>query len=62
MNDGLMNAKEVRDYLKISESTLHRWRREGRLKGVRIGPRALRYRREDVEALGRGEGSEGADQ
>ena len=55
MNDELMTAREVKDYLKISESTLRRWIREGRLRAVKIGPKALRFRREDIEALGRGE-------
>jgi len=51
MEHELLTAKEVMGYLRISKSTLYRLIRDGRLKRIRIGRRAVRYRRQDVLAL-----------
>ena len=51
MNGDVMTTQEVMDYLRISRSTLYRMVREARLPVYRIGARAVRYRRQDVEKL-----------
>ncbi|HHY99100.1 MAG TPA: helix-turn-helix domain-containing protein [Firmicutes bacterium] len=33
----LMTVREVADYLRVSEPTIWRWIREGKLKGIKIG-------------------------
>lgn len=46
-----MTMRAAADYWGVSERTLRRWVAEGRLRAYRVGPRAVRVRAEDVEAL-----------
>lgn len=54
-----MTPAEVAEAFKVNDETVHRWTREGRLHAIRLpggGKRGLkRFRREDVEAILRGE-------
>lgn len=45
----VMNLEEVATYLKVSERTILREIKEGKIKAFRVGGRSLRFRREDVE-------------
>lgn len=53
VEDGLLTIPEVARRLRISEWTVRRWLREGRLKGFRIGGTRAgwRVREEDLEAF-----------
>ena len=47
-----LSGVEAEAYLGVSRTTLHRYRRAGKLVGYRIGGnRLVRYRREDLDAL-----------
>ena len=51
MNQSLLTSSQVAEMLHITEEGLRRWRYRG--KGppcLRLGPRTLRYRPEDVAA------------
>lgn len=45
-----MTTKEAAEYLKVSEATIYRWARDGKLPAYRIGA-TRRYKREDLDAL-----------
>jgi excisionase family DNA binding protein len=47
----LLTIAETARLLKVSVVTIKRWLRQGHLTAYRIGPRALRVRRSDLEAL-----------
>lgn len=47
----LLTTQEVADRARVSTATVTRWAQSGRLLGVRVGPRVLRFRRGDVEAF-----------
>lgn len=47
----LLTMREVAELLKVSEVTVARWLKQGRLPAFRVGPRAVRVRREDVEQM-----------
>lgn len=48
----VLTAKQAKDFLQISDSTLRRYIRKGKLKAYRLaGERDLRFRREDLLAL-----------
>jgi excisionase family DNA binding protein len=49
--DQLMNTRELADYLRINPATVYRWRhsKEGP-PPTRLGSKAVRYRRRDVDA------------
>ena len=47
--DGLMDIRQVADYLQINEGTAYSWAQSGRLPGIKLG-RIWRFRREDTEA------------
>ena len=50
----LWNAKEARYYLRVSDSTLRTYMRDGRLPALRIGGskgRTLLFRKTDLDAL-----------
>lgn len=49
--DDLLTTREVADLCRVSTATVARWSREGHLDGTKVGPRTLRFRRADVEAL-----------
>lgn len=46
-----LTLREAADWYGVSERTLRRRISEGRLPAVRLGPRSIRVRAEDVEAL-----------
>ena len=49
---GFLTAATVKRRYAISNSTLHKWRAEGHFPApIRIGPRAVRYRVEDLRAF-----------
>lgn len=43
----ITTTKELADFLKVSESTIHRAVKSGKLKSLKIG-RNVRYEREEV--------------
>lgn len=45
-----MTAEDVAEYLKVSLSTVHRWRRAGSLPSYKAG-NVRRFRQADVDAL-----------
>ena len=48
----VLTAKQAKDFLQISDSTLRRYIRKGKLKAYRLaGERDLRFKREDLMAL-----------
>jgi len=47
----MLTAEEVAAELGVSIRTVRRYAARGILPGRRIGPRLIRFRREDVEAL-----------
>jgi excisionase family DNA binding protein len=49
--DDLLTTREVADRARVSTVTVTRWMHDGRLTGIKVGPRTFRYRRSDVEAL-----------
>lgn len=51
--DDLLTIAEAADLLSVSTVTVSRWRRQGRLPTLKVGPRAVRIRRADLEGLGR---------
>lgn len=46
--DELLTVAEAAALLKVSQVTLRRWIKQGRLAACRVGPRAVRIRRRDV--------------
>lgn len=46
-----LSLKEAAEWHGVSERTLRRRIAEGRLPAYRVGPRTIRVRAEDVEAL-----------
>lgn len=50
-NEELLNKTEAAAYLSLRPQTLDNWRSTGRyrLPFIRIGARAIRYRRQDLE-------------
>jgi len=46
-----LTAEEVRVNLRISEPTLWRWRREGRLRAFKLAGWGVRFREADVLAV-----------
>lgn len=47
----MMTIREVAELLRVSEITVARWIKQGRLPAFRVGPRAVRIRRADVVGL-----------
>ena len=47
----LLTIRQVAEYLGCSETTVRNRTKEGSLKAVRMGPRMIRIRRQDLEAL-----------
>ena len=46
-----LTRKEVCDLLEISLPTMHRWTKDGRLKSIKIGKRAVRIDAKSVREL-----------
>lgn len=49
-HERLYTTHAVAEWLTVSETTVRRWIHDGKLHGVRLGPRTLRVRESDVEA------------
>jgi len=47
----LLTIRQVSEYLGCSETTIRNHAKEGSLKAVRMGPRMIRIRREDLDAI-----------
>ena len=47
----LLTIRQVAEYLGCSETTVRNRAREGSLKAVRMGPRMIRIRREDLDLI-----------
>lgn len=47
----LLTIREAADFLRVSEVTISRWIKQGRLPALRVGPRAIRIRRDDLDEL-----------
>lgn len=48
-----LTSDEASEYLQVTRRTLDRYRAEGRLPAYRIGQRAIRFKRADLDALAR---------
>ena len=48
MDGDLLTIPEAAAALKVSPVTIARWLKQGRLQAYRMGPRAVRIRREDL--------------
>jgi excisionase family DNA binding protein len=46
-----LGVKESAEYLGVNESTIRRWIKKGLLPAERVGPRLLRIKRADLDAL-----------
>lgn len=47
----LMTVPEVADALRLTDETVHRWAREGKLPAVVLPSGLKRFRRTDIEAI-----------
>jgi excisionase family DNA binding protein len=47
----LLTIAEAAKILKVSSITLHRWLKTGRLPAYHVGPKAVRIRRADLQAV-----------
>lgn len=50
-DDDLLTIAEAAELLKVSAVTVSRWRRQGRLPTLKVGPRAVRIRRGDLDRV-----------
>ncbi len=51
MDSQLMTPDEAAAYLRVSRSTLKRWRLTGKLRVVYLSERLVRFHREEIERL-----------
>jgi excisionase family DNA binding protein len=51
-----LTPAEVAEQLGVATDTVLGWVREGRLRAVRLSSRTIRFRREDIAALGTPDG------
>lgn len=49
--DELLTIAEATEVLKVGRATLHRWLKAGRLRAYQVGPKAVRIRRGDLQAM-----------
>jgi len=51
--DGLVDGHETGRWVGLTKETLLRWRKEGKIPGVKLGPKTVRFNvRQVAEALG----------
>jgi excisionase family DNA binding protein len=50
-NSELLTIAEATRLLKVGRTTLHRWLKTGRLRAYHVGPKAVRIRRGDLDAM-----------
>lgn len=48
--DSYFNSAEAKDYLKVSKSTIARWKKEGYLNSEKFGG-VLRFRKSDLDKI-----------
>ncbi|WP_104182753.1 helix-turn-helix domain-containing protein [Mycobacterium avium] len=46
-----LTVSEVASHYRVTERTVHRWIREGKLRAVRVGGRRYRINKSDIEAF-----------
>jgi excisionase family DNA binding protein len=51
MLPALLTVRETADALRVNPRTIERWTAEGRLRRVKLAPRCVRYRADDVAEL-----------
>lgn len=51
----LLTPAEVAERLRLTDETIHRWCRDGKLPFIQLPGGIKRFRREDIEAIERGE-------
>jgi len=56
--DEILTVREVAEYLKLSRTTIWRWRNEGKLQAFKVG-RGWRIRRSELERITRNLRSKG---
>lgn len=49
-NETYLTTKEVVALLKISRTTLHHWRKDGKIEPKKVG-HTVRYKKSDIEKL-----------
>lgn len=49
LSDRLLTKNEVADRLRVEPRTVDTWRLEGRIEGVQLGPKVIRYKASEVE-------------
>lgn len=49
--DDLMSRQQVAELFGLNVMTIYKWARKGLLTPIKIGPKTVRFRRSDVEAL-----------
>ena len=49
--DDLLTRQQVAKHFKVCTSTIRLWERRGMLPAIRINPRVIRYKKEDVEKV-----------
>lgn len=47
----LLNRSELAALFGCSKATIRRYEREGKLRPIRLSPRVVRFKKEDVEKL-----------
>jgi excisionase family DNA binding protein len=47
----LLTIRQAAEIMQCSTTTVTNWTREGSLKAVRMGPRMIRIRREDLDEI-----------
>jgi excisionase family DNA binding protein len=50
MDSEYLTPEEIAVKLKVHEDTIRRWLRTGELRGIKIGKRQWRVRKDDLEA------------
>jgi excisionase family DNA binding protein len=48
---GLLTCQQVAEILRVHPRTVQRLERTGALRGIRLGRRAVRFRREDIQSF-----------
>lgn len=51
MENGLINAQDVATLMGVRLRTVRSWTERGLVPCIRLGPRLVRYRREEIEEL-----------
>lgn len=46
-----MTLDEAAEYLRVTRSTLYRWMKASKLRSYKLGDRAVRVKRKDLDAL-----------